>query len=63
MGTPLLNIGVTVAVFQRLGNTFKGKDGLMNFVIESAIIGAASLSIRELMPSTPVDLLEPIFKR
>ena len=35
----------------------------MNFVIESAIIGAASLSIRELMPSTPVDLLEPIFKR
>ena len=43
MGSALLKIDVTLTVFQQLGNTFKEKDRLINFVIEGAIIGAASL--------------------
>ena len=43
MGSALLKIGVTLTVFQQLGNTFREKDRLINFVIEGAINGAASL--------------------
>ena len=58
-----MKIGVTLAVFQRLGNTFNEKERLINFAIEGAINGVANLNIRELISSIPVDLLESIFKR
>lgn len=46
-----------------MGNTFKEKERLINFVIEGVINGVVNLSILELILLMLVDLLELIFKR